>query len=174
VTAAVNTPAELERTVDLGAIYDAHYRLLVGLAIERYDVSETEAQTLAHDVFLAFITKANEIMDARTWLVSAICNASKYYLRVRARYVSLPDALRERSDPRLSRVQDFLPEQLTARQILACLIPRCQLALHLRYVEGYSIREVAVELRTTERYAQKLVGKCLRRAHECYRNGARP
>jgi RNA polymerase sigma factor (sigma-70 family) len=173
VPAAVNTPAVLERTVDLGAIYDAHYRLLVGLAIERYDVSETDAQTLAHDVFLAFITKANEIMDARAWLVSAICNASKYYLRVRARTIPLSDEIVERPDPRLSRVQDFLPEQLTAREILACLIPRCQLALHLRYVEGYTIREIAVELRTTEKYAQKLVGKCLRRAHACYQNGAR-
>jgi RNA polymerase sigma factor (sigma-70 family) len=174
VSAAINTPAELERTVDLGAIYDAHYRLLVGMAIERYDVSETDAQTLAHDVFLAFITKANEIMDVRAWLVSAICNASKYYLRVRARTVPLSDEMGERADPRLSRVQDFLPEQLTARQIMACLIPRCQLALHLRYVEGYSIREVAVELHTTEKYAQKLLGKCLRRAHACYQNGARP
>jgi len=170
----MNTPAALDRAVDLGAIYDAHYRLLVGLAIERYDVSETDAQTLAHDVFLAFITKANEIMDARAWLVSAICNASKYYLRVRARTISLSDEMGERPDPQLSHVRDFLPEQLTARQIMACLIPRCQLALHLRYVEGYSLREIAVELRTTEKYAQKLVGKCLRRAQACYQNGARP
>jgi len=170
----MNTPAALERAVDLGAIYDAHYRLLVGLAIERYDVSETDAQTLAHDVFLAFITKANEIMDVRAWLVSAICNASKYYLRVRARTISLSDEMGERPDPQLSHVRDFLPEQLTARQIMACLIPRCQLALHLRYVEGYSLCVFVIELRTTEKYAQKLVGKCLRRAQACYQNGARP
>jgi RNA polymerase sigma factor (sigma-70 family) len=174
VPAAVNTPAVLESTVDLGAIYDAHYRLLVGTAIDRYNISETEAQTLAHDVFLAFITKANEIMDVRAWLVSAICNASKYYLRVRARTVSLSAEIGERPDPRLSRVQDFLPEQLTAREIMACLIPRCQLVLHLRYVEGYTLPEIAIELRTTPKYAQKLVGKCLRRAHECYQNGVRP
>jgi RNA polymerase sigma factor (sigma-70 family) len=170
----MNMPAVLERTVDLGAIYDAHYRLLVGTAVEHYHISETEAQTLAHDVFLAFITKANEIMDARAWLVSAICNASKYYVRVRARYVPLSVEIGERPDPRLSRVQDFLPEQLTARQIMACLIPRCQFALHLRYMEGYTFPEIAVELRTTPKYAQKLVGKCLRRAHACYQNGARP
>ena len=174
MTAAVSTPAALERTVDLGAIYDAHYRLLVGTAIERYDISETDAQTLAHDVFLAFITKANEIMDVRAWLVSGICNASKYYLRVRARTVPLSVEMGERPDPQLSRVRDLLPEQLTARQIMACLIPRCQLALHLRYVEGYTFPEIAVELRTTPKYAQKLVGNCLRRAHECYQNGARP
>jgi RNA polymerase sigma factor (sigma-70 family) len=174
VSAAINTPAVLDRTLDLGAVYDAHYRLLVGTAIERYDISETDAQTLAHDVFLAFITKANEIVDARAWLVSAICNASKYYLRVRARTVPLSDEMEDRPDPQLSRVQDFLPEQLTARQIMACLIPRCQLALHLRYVEGYTLREIAVELRTTAKYAQKLVSKCLRRAHACYQNGARP
>jgi RNA polymerase sigma factor (sigma-70 family) len=174
VSAAMNTPAALERAVDLGAIYDAHYRLLVGLAIERYDVSETDAQTLAHDVFLAFITKANEVMDVRAWLVSAICNASKYYLRVRARYVPLSIAIGERPDPKLARVRDFLPEQVTVRQIMACLVPRCQLALHLRYVEGYTFPEIAVELRTSRKYAQKLVGKCLRRAQACYQNGARP
>ena len=104
-------------------------------------------------------------------LVSAICNASKFFLRMRARHVALSPEMVEEPDPRLKRVLDALPDQLAAREAFCCVTTRCQLALRLRYLEGYSVPEVAAELQTTPRYAAKLIARCLRQAHARYTKG---
>ncbi len=152
----------LDRAGDFGAVYEENYHLLVGTAVEHFHIAEIDAQTLAHEVFLAYFLKAHEVMDSRAWLVSAICNASKYYLRARARYVPLP--LEDVPDPQLARVNEALPDQIAAREAFSCVTARCQLALRLRYLEGYSIPEIAAELNTSPRYAAKLVSRCLRQA----------
>jgi RNA polymerase sigma factor (sigma-70 family) len=168
-----NRSAVLERAVDFGAIYEQHFPLLVGTAVERFQICETDAQTLAHEVFLAYFLKSSEVLDCHSWLVGAICNASREYLRKRALHVALSEEFAERPDPRLSRVGETLPDQLAARQAFSCVTPRCQLALRLRYLEGYSFPEIAEEIGATIRYAQKLVDRCLRQAHERYRERRR-
>ncbi len=158
----------LERADDFGAVYEENYRLLVGTAVEHFRISESDAQALAHEVFLAYFLKATEVINSRAWLVSAICNASKHYLRTRARHVPLPSEFVEMPDPRLTRIGEALPDQLAAREAFSCLTARCQVALRLRYLEGYSIPEVAAELSTSPKYAQKLVSRCLRQAQDRY------
>jgi len=159
---ALQSTALLDRAGDFGAVYEENYGLLVGTAVENFHIAEIDAQTLAHEVFLAYFLKANEVMNSRAWLLSAICNASKYYLRARARYVPLPPEFRELPDPQ--RVDEVLPDQIAAREAFSCVTARCQLALRLRYLEGYSIPEIAAELNTSPRYAAKLVSRCLRQA----------
>jgi len=154
----------LERAGDFGSVYEENYRLLVGTAIEHFHISEIDAQTLAHEVFLAYFLKAPEVMNSRAWLISAICNASKYYLRKQARYVPLPSEFVEMPDPQHARVDERLPNQIAAREAFSCVTARCQLALRLRYLEGYNIPEIAAELNTSTKYAQKLVTRCLRQA----------
>lgn len=161
--------ASLQR-VDVGAVYEAHRRFLVGTAVSRYGIGEADAETLVHDIFLAYIIKANEVLDVRAWLLGAICNASKQYLRMRSRAVGLPPDIIDEPDPASVRVMERLPAELAARECFACLTPRCQLALRLRYLEGYSVPEVAAELLTTPRYAQKLVTRCLHQAYERYQS----
>jgi len=87
---------------------------------------------------------------------------------VRARSVRLPADILEEADPASLRVMDQLPAELAARECFACLTPRCQLALRLRYLEGYSVPEIAAELLTSTKYAQKLVSRCLQQAHDRY------
>lgn len=132
----------------------------------RYRISELDAEALAHEVFLAYFLKADEIIDSRAWLLSAICNASKGYLRSRARLVPLPDESLQTADE--WGTQETLPNALVAREAFACVTTKCQIALRLRYYEGYSIREVATELQTTARYAAKLVSQCLKQAQRRY------
>ncbi len=139
----------------------------MGTAVSRYGIAEPDAETLVHDVFLSYILKSEEIRDVRAWLVGAICNASKYFLRREARAVGLPPDIMEEPDPQ-SLNRDRLPDALAARQCFACLTPRCQLALRLRYIEGYSAPEIATELQTTAKYAQKLVARCLQQAYDRY------
>jgi RNA polymerase sigma factor (sigma-70 family) len=157
----------IEQAVDIGAVYEEHVRLLVGTAIKRFRICEMDAQTLAHEVFLSYFLKADEVLDPHAWLLSAIYNACKYYLRTRARHVTLPSQHAELPDPRQFRA-DALPDQLAAREAFTCLTARCQLTLRLRYLEGYSIAEIADELGTTPKYAGKLVSRCLRQAQDRY------
>lgn len=132
--------------------------------MQRYRISEIDAEALAHEVFLAYFLKADEVMNIRAWLVSAICNASKHYLRSRARLLPLSDQLSEAPDPQHAS----LPDQLAAREAFACVTAKCQIALRLRYLEGYSMPEVAEELNTTAKYAAKLVHRCLKQAQSRY------
>jgi len=134
--------------------------------MQRYRISELDAEALAHEVFLAYFLKADEIINSRAWLVAALCNASKGYLRSRARLIPLPEESLQTSDA--WRTTETLPDQLVAREAFACVTSKCQIALRLRYYEGYSIREVATELNTTEKYAAKLVSRCLKQAQSRY------
>lgn len=122
-------------------------------------------------MFLAYFLKASEILDTRAWLVSAICNASKHYLRSRARLVST-DELEQAIDPR--SIAENLQDQLVAREAFACTSARCQIALRLRYMEGYSNPEIAEELKTSAKYAEKLVRRCLKQAQDRYKKKGEP
>lgn len=146
-------------------MYEANYRLLVGTAVDRFHISEIDAEGLAHEVFLAYFLKANEVIDSRAWLMSAIFNASKHYLRSRARLVS-DEELHQAPDPRSAGAS--LPDRLVAREAFACTTAICQIALRLRYLEGYTIPEVAAELKTSSKYATKLVRRCLKQAKNRY------
>jgi RNA polymerase sigma factor (sigma-70 family) len=163
-TAEALSSTVLERADDFGAVYEENYGLLVGTAVEHFHISEIDAQTLAHEVFLAYFLKAHEVMNSRAWLISAICNASKYYLRLRARYVPFFREIEDVIDPQHARADQTLPDQIAAREAFSCVTARCQLALRLRYLEGYSTPEIAAELNTSAKYAEKLVRRCLRQA----------
>ena len=75
--------------VDFDAVYNEHVPLMIGVAVDRFGVSESDAQTLAHQVFLAFFLKFNDIRDHRSWFLGAICNACRHYQRLRSRDVEL-------------------------------------------------------------------------------------
>jgi RNA polymerase sigma factor (sigma-70 family) len=156
------------QALDFAALYEKHRRLMISVAVRRFHICEMDAETLAHEVFFDFLAKAPSIADHRGWLVGAICNASRYYLRTRARAEALPDTFAEEPDPHLARVLEMWPDQLAAREAFARTTARCQLVLRLRYLEGYSIPELAQELGTTKKYAAKLVSECLRQAHRRY------
>lgn len=157
-----------EDAVAMEDVYRRHYDLLFYLASRRFRVPENDAENLTHEVFLAYISTAAEIRDTRRWLVGAVCNASRYYWRVRGRTEQLSPSIAEASDPRAAELADNLATRLTVRETLARLHEKCRETLRLRYFEGCSAAEVAKEFETTNRYAEKLIHKCLKRAHEIY------
>lgn len=162
-----------ETVADLAAEYSRHRSLMIGIAVGRFGISACDAETLAHDVFLDFILKNSRVTNVRSWLVASMFNASKYFTRVQARTESLPADFDETADPSLERVLQMWPDQLAAREAFSRTTARCQLVLHLRYIEGYTIPEIAQELGTTKRYAAKLVHECLQQAHRRYTEVAR-
>jgi RNA polymerase sigma factor (sigma-70 family) len=153
-----------ESPLDFAAVYEKHFGLLVGIAIGRFRISEGDAETLAHDVFLSFLTNADRVIDRERWLVGAICNASRNHLRRIDPTEPLDPDAADAADPRSERAGDALADRLAALQMYECLTPRCQEALRLRYLEGYTVPEVATALGTTKKYAQKLISRCLEQA----------
>ena len=150
-------------------VYAGYFDLLVQVAIHKFRVPDSEAETLAHDVLISYLRKSNDVIELRPWLVGAICHASRHYWRLNSRTVPTEtDMELDRADPASVRILDSLPNQLAAREALECLNPRCREILSMRYFEGCTVIEVAERLGIKPKYAQKLISKCLRRAETLY------
>jgi RNA polymerase sigma factor (sigma-70 family) len=151
-------------------IYEKHFSLLVAVAIRKFQIPPDDAEALAHEVFLSYLKRKDEIRDLQKWLLGAICNASRYYWRQHGRNIEQLDVelAAERPDPASTNILDLMMAKIAAGEALAGLPPRWQHILRLRYFEGYSINEIAEHLGVTAKYTQKLVTKCLRRAEEIF------
>ena len=151
------------------AIYEKYLGLLMQIAVYKFQVPESEAETLVHDVLISYLRKTGEVTDLRSWLIGAICNASRHYWRLNGRTVMAEGEIElDRVDPASLRILESLPDQLAAREALECLAPRCREILQMRYFEGCTVAEVASRLGVKTKYAQKLITKCLRRAEKLY------
>lgn len=164
----VSAPAEAPAEVDLGAMYVNYRMLLLSVACRKFRVPEYEAENLIQEVFLSYLQAGTRIENAKAWLVAAMCNASRHYWRAQGRTEALPEDFEERCDPTSSGVADRVAQEMTLRQALGYLQPRCRQTLYLHYFEGRSAGDVAREMETTNRYAEKLIHNCLKRAREIY------
>ena len=157
-------------------LYAEHFDFLVAVAMKKFRVPESDAESLAHEVFLTYLRRKEEVLNVHSWILGAICNASRYYWRQNGRMIEPldDDQAFERPDPATTRILDSLPDQLAARQALEGLCVRDQAILRMRYFEGCSILEIAQQLGVKPKYAQKLLTKVLRRAERNYkRKGSR-
>ena len=148
------------------AVYDEHLSLLVGVAVDKFGIAPADAQTLAHEVFLAYFINMDDVRDTRAWLVGAISNASRNFLRGRDRNVPLTDEMLLRPDPRNQR--EVLPDVLACQEALGCLTAKCALVIHMHYVMGFTIPEIADQLKVTPTYAHKMVVRCMKQARKRY------
>jgi RNA polymerase sigma factor (sigma-70 family) len=158
------TPDQVE------ALYIEHRNLLLFIACRKFRVVEADAESLIQEVFLSLLQTCTRIENVRAWLVAAMCNASRYYWRVQGRTEQLPEDFGELSDPDSNGLPERFAMQMTMQKVLGYLQPRCRETLRLHYFEGRSAPDVARELDTTNRYAEKLIHNCLRRAREIYRS----
>jgi RNA polymerase sigma factor (sigma-70 family) len=155
-------PENMER------VYVEHYNLLLYVACRKFRVPEPDAEGLIQEVFVSYISAAANVKDIRAWLVAATCNASRHYWRTRSRTESLPDDIGERSDPLSHGIADSLATKLAVTRTLGYLQEKCRETLYLHYFEGCSAVELAKELDTTNRYAEKLIHNCMKRAREIF------
>lgn len=162
VDSALGTEDELE------VVYRTHYTLLLYISCRKFKVPPGDAESLIQEVFLSYLSTRSDVRDVRSWLVGAISNASRGYWRSRGRTESLPEEINERSDPFSTGFAETVANRITIRETLSRLHERCRETLRLHYFEGCSAPEVARELSTTNRFAEKLIHKCLKRAHKIY------
>ncbi|HEX8170868.1 MAG TPA: sigma-70 family RNA polymerase sigma factor [Thermoanaerobaculia bacterium] len=155
---------------DVEALYLQHRNLLLYVACRKFRIPDCDAENLIQEVFLSFLQTGTRIDNIRAWLVAAMCNASRHYWRAQGRTESLPEDFNDHSDPGSLGLADQFAMRLTVRQALDYLQPRCRETLWLHYFEGRSANDVARELETTNRYAEKLIHNCLKRVREIYMN----
>ena len=169
IQAPIAPPCETDDP-EFGALYEGNLSLLVAIAVRKFQVPEVDAEALAHEVFLSYLKRKNEVRQLHPWLIGAICHACRYYWRQNGRRTDQLDQelAMLRPDPESVNIFDLLPSQLAVREALDALPPRYARILHMRYYEGYTIREIADDLGVTAKYTQKLVGKCLRMAEQMY------
>ena len=156
--------------VDVEVLYVQYRTLLLSVACRKFRVPEPDAEGLLQEVFLSFLQTGTQIDNVRAWLVAAICNASRHYWRSQGRSESLPEDYLEHSDPGSHSLPEKRAMEMTIQQALGYLQPRCRETLKLHYFDGRSAPEVARELETTTRYAEKLIHNCLKRLREIYTN----
>jgi RNA polymerase sigma factor (sigma-70 family) len=155
---------------DVEALYLQHRTLLQYVACRKFRIPECDAENLIQEVFLSYLQTGTKIENIRAWLVAAMCNASRHYWRAQGRIESLPDNIDDHCDPGSQGLADQFALKMTVRQALDYLQPRCRETLWLHYFEGRSAGDVARELETTNRYAEKLIHNCLKRVREIYMN----
>lgn len=155
---------------DVETLYIEHRSLLLFVACRKFRIPDPDAENLIQEVFLSFLQNSTKIDNIRAWLVAAMCNASRHYWRSQGRTESLPDNFDDRCDPNSQGLAEQYTMRMTVHQALAYLQPRCRETLWLHYFEGRSASDVARELETTNRYAEKLIHNCLKRAREIYLN----
>jgi len=153
---------------EIEQLYLQHRTLLLFVACRKFRIPDCDAESLIQEVFLSFLQTGTRIENIRAWLVAAICNASRHYWRAQGRTESLPEDFNEQSDPGTHGLAEQFAMQMTMQKVLGYLQPRCRETLRLHYFEGRSAGDVAKELETTNRYAEKLIHNCLRRAREIY------
>lgn len=141
------------------AVYEEHYSLLYNVALHRFNVPPAAADDVVQEVFLSYLMARDSVRDARAWLVGGVCNASRGYWRTQAGRKE--EMLEKRSVP--VQIEQVLRE-VSVRQVMDRLHPKCRRTLELHYWEGATAREVAESLETTPRYAEKLIHQCLRKA----------
>jgi RNA polymerase sigma factor (sigma-70 family) len=164
-------PAPPSRAADeVETLYLAHRTLLLYVACRKFRVPDSDAENLIQEVFLSYLQTGTRIENIRAWLVAAMCNASRHYWRSQGRTESLPDDFNDHSDPGSHGLAEQYMTRMTVRQALDYLQPRCRETLWLHYFEGRSAGDVARELETTNRYAEKLIHNCLKRVREIYMN----
>lgn len=172
-TAAVPSGALDPRTItpdQVEALYLEHRSLLQFVACRKFHLNDGDAENLIQEVFLSLLQTTARIENVRAWLVAAMCNASRYHWRVHGRTEQLPEDFGQQSDPGSHELAERFAMQMTLQKVLGYLQVRCRETLRLHYFEGRSAADVARELDTTSRYAEKLIHNCLRRARDIYRS----
>jgi RNA polymerase sigma factor (sigma-70 family) len=171
-TPAAPVPGACNRT-DLHAIDDVyleHAPLLRRVAIRKFSVPPADAENLVHDVFLDYLVSTRTVRsDLRSYLVGAICNASRNYWRSRRSESRVfTDDEASGADVLSEDIFNDLARNLIVASTLARLGERCREALRRYYLDGEDTGTVAAAMNTSPSNVNYLMHVCRKRAREVY------
>ena len=140
------------------------------IAMRRYGVGSTDAEVLVQDVFTTYFQHAADVERLEPYLIGAICNASKNYLR----RTTASRALFCGEHPCPATLDDALLNEVERKRLLSQMLARvggrCRDLLRRFYVNGEGTESLAADLRLTRGTVKVNLFKCRQRALEAYRN----
>jgi RNA polymerase sigma factor (sigma-70 family) len=150
-------------------IYDTYAPLLRRIAVAKFGIPANDAADLVHDVFATYLVSPARVTELRPYLIGAICNASRSYLRrtnVQDAVCSGLDDCRAASDEEL---QNAVVRDVLVGRILGRLGRSCRDALHRFYLLGEPLAVIAERRNTSAGYIGRLLHFCRKRARDAYR-----
>jgi RNA polymerase sigma factor (sigma-70 family) len=140
------------------------------IAMKRYGVGAADAEVLVQDVFTTYFQHAAEVERLEPYLIGAICNASKNYLR----RTTASKALFSGEHPCPATPGDALLNEVERKRLLAQMLARvggrCRDLLRRFYVNGEGTDVLAADLQLTRGTVKVILFKCRQRALEAYRS----
>ena len=154
-------------------VYLDHALLLRRVAVRKFGIPKTDAETLVHDVFAAYIANPGAVRtNLRAYLVAAICNASRNYWRSHRMYERFFVPGRGEEDEETRPPDDAFFEGLSLHLVisatLARLGDRCRDVLRRYYLEGEDSHSIATTLDTSPANVNYIMFVCRKKARRIY------
>lgn len=144
------------------AVYSEHAPLLRAVARRRFNVPDADVDTLVHDVFASFLVSAPQVREPRSYLIGAICNASRKYWERQKRQNAFFAPLDE--IPTCGEdVQQAVNRTLSVNVALSRIGDRCRQVLERYYLDREPTRGIAEAIGTTPGNVLYLLHVCRKR-----------
>jgi RNA polymerase sigma factor (sigma-70 family) len=149
-------------------LYTEYGVLLRAIAIRRYNIPPDDAEALVHDIFTAYLQRREHVRELKGWLIGAIGNASKDYLRRRKREEPLLPEHDQKPDQAAEEKAERWMENITVAMVMARLGEKCRETIRRYYFNEESKESIAEQLATSPGYVLQLLVNCRRRVREIY------
>lgn len=150
------------------ALYTEYGVLLRSIAMRRYNIPPDDAEALVHDIFTSYLQRREQVRELKGWLIGAIGNASKDYLRRRKREEPLLPEHDQTVDQSAEEKAERWMVNMTMATVIARLGEKCRETLRRYYFREESKESIARELSTSPGYVLQLLVSCRRRVREIY------
>lgn len=157
-------PASAEETITR-AYSELASRLRV-ISQRKFHIPEEDAEAVVNTVFEAYLRRRTTVHDLEKYLVASVCNASRDYWRAKKDTDQMPLEAEDLIAPATADAEERLVRSLTIAVQLTRLGDECCEALCLFHLGGFSAREIAEKLGTTEQNTWQILSKCRRQAKE--------
>ncbi|HYI11655.1 MAG TPA: sigma-70 family RNA polymerase sigma factor [Thermoanaerobaculia bacterium] len=165
-------PPELTGGGAADAFEEAYLRYaprLQRIAIARFGVPAQDVEVLVQDVFMTYFQHKDDVESPERYLVGAICNASRNFLRK----AGTSKALFSEEEPCAATSVDELLNELERKHLLAQMLGRiggrCREMLHRFYINDEGTDTIASELGLARGSVKVMMFKCRQRALDAYR-----
>ena len=159
----------------LEILYAEHAAILRANARRRFtSIAADDVEGLLNDIFVSFLERQPKVEDERAFLIGAMNNACKHYLRKRKNETPLLPEHDHTPDSSTEEELDRWTLVLSLGATLARMGTKCRETLRRYYLHDEKPEYIATKLDTTTAYVFQLLSTCRKRAREIYRDLTEP
>src|SRR4051794_38890588 len=166
------TAATSAHPADLLAFEDVYFKNVAKLrkiALRKFHVPAQDVEALIQDVFMSYFLNAHRVNAVESYLVGAICNASrKYWRRSGADEELFCDEVPCAATPGPAIIEE-IERKMLLRTLLGPVDGRCRNLFERYYWKGESTQAIAQAIDSTPGSVLVFLHKCRRRVLDAYR-----